>query len=261
MSFAGEGPGLSILLGMMLLICFGIAIITLFSIFNKRKQLNEKEKEVMRASYDKIILQSQLEIQEQTFNVISSELHDNVGQILSLATVQINIIKERHELSTDLLDQVKDNIGKAMMDLRDIAHGLSSDRIRMMSICDTVEEELERINKTGIIRAAISKNGQECQLDEQKKLILFRIIQESIQNCIKHASATELAVGFLFDKSQVKVQIKDNGKGFDEQEAQRRNGGLGLMNIKRRAWLAGGEARVESALHAGTSIDINIPYE
>lgn len=261
MSFAGEGPGLSILLGMVLLICFGIAIITLFSIFNKKKQLNQKEKEVMRATYDKIILQSQLEIQEQTFNVISSELHDNVGQILSLAKVQINIIKERQELSTEMLDQVKDNISKAMTDLRDIAHGLSSDRIRTMSICETVEEELDRINKTGILRAYISKNGQECQLGEQKKLILFRIIQESIQNCIKHAAATELAVAFSFDQGQVKVLIRDNGKGFHPQEALQRNHGLGLMNIQRRARLAGGEARVESAPHAGTSIDINIPYE
>jgi signal transduction histidine kinase len=246
---------------MLLMICFGIAIITLFSIFNRKSLLNKKEKEIMRATYDKIILQSQLEIQEQTFNVISSELHDNVGQVLSLAKVQINIMNERHEMNSEMLDLVKENIGKAMSDLRDIARGLSSDRIRMLSICETVEEELERINKSGILRACLAKQGQECRLDEQKKLILFRIIQESIQNCIKHAAATELTVSFLFDEGQLRVCIKDNGKGFDQQEAQPRNGGLGLMNIKRRAWLAGGEARVESSLHGGTSVDINIPYE
>lgn len=261
MSFAGEVNGLSILLVTMIMICFGIAIITLFILFNKKSELNRKEKEIMRASYDKIILQSQLEIQEQTFSVISSELHDNVGQILSLAKVQLNIMNEKDELDREMLVQVKENISKALHDLRDVAKGLSSDRIRMLSIYDTVEEEMERINRLGILRAVVSRNGEDCLLDDQKKLILFRIIQESIQNCIKHAAATELVVSFSVDTGKLRVCIQDNGKGFDRQEVLRHNTGLGLANIARRAWLAGGEATVESILNKGTSILISIPYE
>lgn len=261
MSFAGEVNGLSILLLSVLMVCFGVAIVTLFLIFNRKNELNRKEKEIMRAAYDKIILQSQLEIQEQTFSVISSELHDNVGQILSLAKVQVNIMDERNELDREMLMLVKDNISKALRDLRDIAKGLNSDRIQTMSIYDTVEEELDRINRVGILRAAISKDGQECRLEDQKKLILFRIIQESIQNCIKHAAASELIVSFSYMPGRLKVCVKDNGKGFDQQEVLARSRGMGLGNIARRASLVGGEAFIESILNTGTSVHISIPYE
>ena len=171
MQAGGEDLKLSILVASVIILLLGIAIIALFTIFSKKNQLNEKEKQIMRATYDKTILQSQLEIQEQTFNVISSELHDNVSQVLSLARVQINIMNLQNEHNSDMLNEVKENIGKAMNDLRDIARGLSSDRIRMMSIYDAVEEELARINKCGIMRAAASKEGQECRIDDQKKLI------------------------------------------------------------------------------------------
>ncbi|MHA4811547.1 sensor histidine kinase [Flavitalea flava] len=261
MPFAGEEARITILLGTLIILFFGVAVITLFTLFNKKSQLNLKEKEIMRATYEKTILQSQLEIQEQTFNVISGELHDNVGQVLSLAKVQINIMTESDNLNKGMLNEVKENIGKAMKDLRDIAKGLSSDRIRLLSIYDTVEEELDRVNKSGVLRAALSRNGQEFRLDEQKKLILFRIIQESIQNCIKHAAASEVRVSFFYEDRGLKVCIQDNGKGFNQAEIRRTNEGLGLMNIKRRAWLAGGEALVESSLNLGTSVNISIPYE
>jgi len=261
MSIAGEVNGLTILLVSVFIVCFAVTIVTLFLIFNKKSELNRKEKEIMRAAYDKIILQSQLEIQEQTFSIISSELHDNVGQILSLAKVQVNIMDERDALDRELLLLIKDNIGKALNDLRDIAKGLNSDRIKTMSIYETVEEELDRINRVGILRAIISRDGQECRLDEQKNLILFRIIQESIQNCLKHAVATELTVLFSYDAACLKVCIRDNGKGFDQQEVIARSRGMGLGNIARRASLAGGEAFIESILNTGTSVHICIPYE
>jgi hypothetical protein len=260
MPFAGEEVKLTILLGTTIILLFGIAIIALFSIFNKKSHLNQKEKEIIRATYEKTILQSQLEIQEQTFNDISGELHDNVGQVLSLAKVQISIMNESDNINKVMLTGVKENIGKAITDLRDIAKGLSSDRIRLLPIHETVARELERVGKSGVISTQLSSSGAERPLDDHKKLILFRIIQESIQNCIKHADASELEVVFSYESLGLKVCISDNGKGFNPGE---RTGldGLGLMNLKRRAWLVGGEARVESQLNQGTTVTIIIPYE
>lgn len=260
MPFAGEEVKLTILLGTTIILLFGIAIIALFGIFNKKSHLNQKEKEIIRATYEKTILQSQLEIQEQTFSDISGELHDNVGQVLSLAKIQINIMNESDNINKVMLNGVKENIGKALTDLRDIAKGLSSDRIRLLPIYETVARELERVGKSGVVCTRLSSSGAECPLDDHKKLILFRIVQESIQNCIKHADASELEVNFSYEGRGLKVCVSDNGKGFNPEE---RTGldGLGLMNLKRRAWLAGGEARVESQLNRGTTVTIIIPYE
>src|ERR1700722_2951149 len=107
MPFAGEEAKLTILLGTAIILLFGIAVVALLTIFQKKSQLNQKEKEILKETYEKTILQAQLEIQEQTFSVISGEIHDNVGQILSLAKVQINIMQESNDLNKAMLDQVK----------------------------------------------------------------------------------------------------------------------------------------------------------
>jgi len=98
-------------------------------------------------------------------------------------------------------------------------------------------------------------------MGEQKKLILLRIIQESLQNSIKHAGASEIRVRFSYLPVTLQVTITDNGKGFDPEEAAKNNPGLGLLNIQTRAALTGGSSTIGSALNQGTIISINIPYE
>jgi two-component system, NarL family, sensor kinase len=262
MSPGGEEAKLTILLGTAIILLFGIAVVALLAIFQKKSQLNQKEKQILKDTYEKTILQAQLEIQEHTFNIISGELHDNVGQILSLAKVQINIMTESNDLNKTMLDNVKENVGKAMNDLRDMAKGLNSERIRLASLHRVVQEELNRINNTGVLIASLCCDGTEKPLDADKKLILFRIIQECINNCIKHAMATKIQVSFRYMEELLQVNIIDNGKGFELSGIAAANTtGLGLLNIKKRAQLAGGEAIIESALNEGTNILINIPYE
>jgi two-component system, NarL family, sensor kinase len=238
------------------------AIILLFVFeYRKRQRRHKEELLLTTVRFESQLLQSQLEIQEQTLNNISEEIHDNVGQILSLAKVQINIMNQSDQLSKNMLNEVKENIGKAMNDLRDIAKGLSTNRIKSMNIRDAITNEAERINRSGAIKVSISAQGEEKKMDEQKKLILFRIIQESLQNCIKHAEASEISVCFLFLPDTLQLAIKDNGKGFDLQKALKNNTGLGLMNLTTRVSLTGGTSSIESVLNEGTIISINIPYE
>jgi YD repeat-containing protein len=98
-------------------------------------------------------------------------------------------------------------------------------------------------------------------MQEDKKLILFRIIQESIQNIIKHAKASETTIRFNYDAYEVRTVIRDNGQGFDIAEAISRSSGLGLSNIRTRAMLAGGRSTIESRPETGTTITVNMPYE
>jgi two-component system, NarL family, sensor kinase len=239
----------------------GFFIVILVTYMNQRKKKHIEEKHKMQLDFQQGILKSQLEIQEQTFNYISQEIHDNVGQILSLAKVQINIMTEGDEMSKEMLIDVKNNIGKAMNDLRDIAKSLSSERIKNLTIHSAVFNEAERISKSGIIRIGVHVEGEQKEMDQQKKLILFRIVQESIQNIIKHADASEIVVNFHYGEKMLQTIIKDNGKGFDLQNSFVQNTGLGLSNIKSRAIIAGGNSVIESAPNAGTTITVKMPYE
>jgi hypothetical protein len=236
-------------------------IIIFFNHYRKKQRKNYLEKEELKAAFQRELLRSQLEIQEETFNHISQEIHDNVGQILSLAKVQINIMNETSDLNHEMLNEVKENVGKALSDLRDIARSLNSEHIRSVSILKSVTMEAERINKSGVGSMLIHIDGEERMINVQKKLILFRIIQESIQNCIKHATASQINISFFYTPAELMVQIADNGRGFDIDGEVQKGNGIGLMNIKKRAVLAGGSSSIESRINAGTTIQISMPYE
>ena len=206
-------------------------------------------------------MQAQIEIQEEVFNSISQEIHDNVGQILSLAKIQANIILQTGTSDTLLLSELKDNVGKALSDLRDIAKSLSSQRLRGLGIHIAVGFELERVNKTGILNARIFVEGSERTIEEQKKLILFRILQESLQNIIRHSSATEVNVSFYYKADSLTTIVQDNGIGFNIETITSEKKGLGLDNIKFRAALAGGRSELKTNPGEGTTITIDMPYE
>jgi two-component system, NarL family, sensor kinase len=238
------------------------AIILAFLFIYQRRRLQQaKELAELRQQLSEQSLKAQLEIQEQTFLAISQEIHDNVGQVLSLAKVQINIIGETDRMDKDLLHAIRDNIGKAMTDLRDLARSLSSDRIQFWSLHETLAQEIERVNKTGVIRVEVAIEGDIREIEGRKRLILFRIIQESIQNCVKHAEATSIFILFHYREEEIYVSIRDNGKGFDTEAVLQAGNGLGLGNIRTRVQLTGGSCSIESVLQEGTKITLNIPYE
>jgi two-component system, NarL family, sensor kinase len=238
------------------------AIILLFLFLYQRRRFTQKQQVAeLELQFREQSLKAQVEIQEQTFVAISREIHDNVGQILSLAKVQINVMNESETMDRKMLEDVRDNIGKAMSDLRGLARSLSSDRIESWSLQETLAQEVDRINKTGLIRAEVAIEGSAREIEPRKKLILFRTIQESIQNCLRHAEATRISIRLCYQVDGIQVSIQDNGKGFDTEAVLQREGGLGLNNIRTRMRLAGGGSVIESVLHHGTSIYLTIPYE
>jgi two-component system NarL family sensor kinase len=250
----------AILAGTILFLLFAGFIIAYILIYRKKRSRHFQEMDKMKTIFNEEILKSRLEIQEHTFNHISQEIHDNVGQILSLANIQLNIMDQKEELDKTLLADAKENISKAMSDLRDIAKGLSREMIQHLNLQETIAEELQRINKTGLMRAETQMEGEEQPVDDQTKLIIFRIIQECLQNIIKHSSASKIKVAFHYQGDQIKIMVADDGKGFDPAEGSYKQKGLGLQNIIHRAALLGGSASVDSAPGAGTKISIVVPY-
>ncbi|HMI63946.1 MAG TPA: histidine kinase, partial [Puia sp.] len=171
------------------------AIILLFLyLYQRRRYEQQRQLTDLQQQFREQSLKAQLEIQEQTFLAISQEIHDNVGQVLSLAKVQVNILHETGQLDKELLEATRDNIGKAMADLRDLSGSLNSDRIRYSPIHETLMREADGINRTGTILAEVQIEGEAREMEPQKKLILCRILQESIQNCLKHSGASRILI-------------------------------------------------------------------
>lgn len=244
-----------------LFLTLGAIIVLFLFIYQRRRFQQQQELTDLQQQFKEQSLRAQVEIQEQTFLAISQEIHDNVGQLLSLAKVQINIINETKRIDDELLYGVRENIGKAMTDLRDLSRSLNSERIRHDNIHDILLQETERINRTGTIRMEVTVDGKFREIEPQKKLILFRILQESIQNCIKHAEATQMSILFNYQPEHIYVTVRDDGKGFDLPNAMEHGKGQGLINMRNRVRLAGGTSSIKTNPNEGTLITINIPYE
>jgi len=246
-----------------MLVFIGLAVVILLFLYlyQRRRYMQQQEMTVMRQQFTEQSLQAQLEIQEQTFKAISEEIHDNVGQLLSLARVQINIIDESGRLDKTVLHAARENVGKALMELRDLSKGLHPERLQHLSIHETLLQETERLNRAGNLKASIIAEGVFRELESKKRLILFRVLQECTQNCLKHAEATELLITFNYREKDVAVSVRDNGKGFDEAQVIARREGQGLDNIRNRVRLTGGKCEIVSAPMSGTEISLTIPYE
>ena len=200
------------------------------------------------------------EIQQATLNTISQEIHDNVGQLLSLTKMQLNLIEQSPEKDDNLVREAKDNISKAMTDLRDLAKGMSSDRIKLLGLYDSVVQEAQRINKVGRMQVTVANAGIKKEPEHQKQLVLFRVIQECFQNIIKHANATLVEVNFAYHPQHFEITITDNGVGFEYHPGSTAAEGLGLMNIFNRVHLVGGEANLNTAIGEGTTVSIIVPF-
>lgn len=236
----------------------GFIILFMFA-YQKRHNRHLKEIVEMKTAFEKNLLQSQLEIQEQTFHTISQEIHDNVGQTLSLAKVQASIIDQSETTDKALLAEVRQNIGKAMNDLRDLAKSLNSDHVQIVPLKDLISAELTRMERSKIVNTNILEEGIVQPIASQKKLILFRVVQESLQNILKHAGASTVTVSVYHFTDNMEIKIADNGRGFEPDKVTKADG-LGLQNITNRAALIGGKAFIESRLNEGTTITLNIPY-
>ena len=244
----------------LILLFLGVLFLVMLFYYNNKKAQMSKEQQLMRATFEKQLLESKLEMQEQTFSMISQEIHDNVGQILSLAKVQLGILEEQHGIRNDLVTNAKESISLAMTELRDIAKSLSTQRLQQLSLKESVEQEIRRINRSGFIHIGSMVLGAEKNIPDQQKLILFRMVQEGFQNIIKHAQATEVALSLDYAEDHLRIAMADNGNGFDPELEMKKNGGLGLQNIMRRAEMVGGKARVTSQPGKGTTLEIIMNY-
>ena len=250
---------IQVILGGFLFLLFWIFFIILIIVFLRKLYTMRAEREQLEAQIANEVNNARNEIQQATLNNISQEIHDNVGQLLSLTKMQLNLIEAQEVKDNNLISEAKDNISKAMTDLRDLAKGMSSDRIQLLGLYDSVTQEAVRINKVGSLQVQVSSNGNKKEPDHKKQLVIFRVIQECFQNIIKHAQANHVLVTFTYQLDSFDVVIKDDGIGFDYHPGSPASEGLGLMNIFNRIHLVGGDVTLNSSPGAGTTVYIKVP--
>lgn len=244
-------------------ILISIIILTILLFFTYLLKNRIKMQKVLREKEHKSFLQeiktkkalSLIEGQDKERKRLSEELHDGLGGQLSGIKSMMQAITD-----TNFIDKKKTidkHLASSIKTLRSISHDLSGNFIQKKDFDILIQQLVSRVFISQKIETEVSIFPAQKlnELPEHYKLNIYRIIQESTQNIIKHANATYVSISVLLD-TEISILIQDNGVGFDTAKKQN---GIGLQNIKDRLQSINGTLYIDSQLKKGTTININIP--
>jgi two-component system, NarL family, sensor kinase len=227
---------------------FLAAIMTTFVIamvvLHRQRQVQNKQKlDFIKSEHEKILLNIENEIQQDVLTQIGRELHDNIGQLLSLAKLNFGSIKpEKHAAGRDLLNQI-------IHEVRGLSKTLNLDWVEEITLEEFIGQQLEKIQSTGFCSTRLHLEAPLDTLDKVEKLVLIRVIQETLNNAIKHASPEEIVISVVIKGNRKHIIIQDNGKGFDTSQ---KSTGSGMSNLVKRMETIGGEFYIQSEPGKGT---------
>ncbi len=243
---------------------FLLVVISSFLLFInsyiKRNTKHKIEKLQLHSQFSQSLLQSQLEMKEQTLQHISYELHDNLGQIASLIKINLNTIRLDDQVNATVkVEDTKELVRQLIMDIKSLSLSLNSDRVAQLGIAKALENEVDRLNKTGHFVASLQGEGTIPRLDVNTTIILYRMVQEIINNMVKHSGAKTIKVSHRTIENLFILVCSDDGNGFNVEEEKIRRGGSGLANLQNRAKLINAQLTIESSPENGTVISIELP--
>jgi signal transduction histidine kinase len=260
----GQEIYIIIIIAMILAIMLVGFIVTMLFLYQRRRYQQQQELSLLRDQYEQEALKSQLEIQENTLQTLSQELHDNIGQMLSVVKMSLAVLPlpKEHE-AYEPIQNSRQILNKAILDLSNLTKSLHTERITEIGLAEAIRYELESVKKSGILEVQLDQSGNEFHFDDQKRIFLFRMFQENLNNILKHSRATLLKVSLNYgeDNSFV-LGIEDNGVGFDVEEKKKSissGKGVGLKSLFNRAKLVGAELTLQSEIGKGTKVTIKIP--
>lgn len=248
-----------IVAGTVVLVLLAVFIISFLFLYQYRHNKHLSEKHLMQSQFQQALLQTQIEIQEQTLKTISQEIHDNVGQVLSLAKLNLGTFETMESESNQVkINDTKQLVSKAINDLRDLSRSLHGDKIAELGLQESIASELKILQNTGQYLTALTITGNNYKLEPQKEMVLFRIVQESLNNAIKHAKAKNIYIKISYQPELFSLAISDDGSGFDPAVLQSAETGIGLKSMQNRAALIGATFTLNSQNGNGTSITIEL---
>jgi two-component system, NarL family, sensor kinase len=238
------------------------AIIIFLFLLQKRYFKHKQEKQLLQEE----ILRTQLEIQEQTLQNISQEIHDNIGQLISVVKINLNSIEEEMEENPhqEMIVTTNKLVSEVSDALRHLAKGINPDFVEQYGLVACIQNEQERLQNIVAFHINFYVKGDPYKLDISKEFVLYRVLQENLNNIIKHARATEVNITLDYRPGQCRMQITDNGKGFSPDEAENTSAarsGMGLRNMKKRIELVGGQFDIKSVVNLGTEVELVVPHQ
>lgn len=259
-----QEPNIILIVVFITCVFFIAAVFILFNItaFIERRKRHKEEKQKMQDDFTRELVQTQFEVQEQTRRNLAADLHDNIGQLLSLTSVTLASINiEDKQKTLQKISDTQELVTRSIRELRQLSKIIHGEQLIQQGLLKTIEQEITWLERNGHYTVQFT-----CDLPDltdntaDKDLFIYRLLQECLNNIIKHSGASQIGISLRYQAPDLQLIITDNGVGFDPEEKLKQKGGLGLLNMQKRVGLLQGTIEVSAAKNRGTSLTFTIPY-
>src|SRR6185437_6592820 len=242
-------------------VIFLLCVLAVYQGYNKYnlKQETKLQAEVIRQQ--DIAAKNIIEAEEKERNRIAGDLHDGVGQLFTAVRLNFGTLMERIKFSSEkdheLAEKTLALVDESCNEVRTIAHQMTPNVLLRMGLGSAIKDFVNKIDSEKL-KISLETTGLNDRMDNDVEIVLYRVIQEAVNNVIKHAQASALDIQLVNEDRMVSVTVEDNGKGFDAANLEKFEG-IGLKNIKARINYLKGNFEVSSQPRKGTLIVIHVP--
>lgn len=223
----------------------------------KQAQQQQQERMLQQDAATRVVMTAE----ENERRRIAAELHDGIGQMMSAARMNLSAFEQEVDFKTGEQKQAYDNIinlvDQSCREIRSVSHQMMPNALLKKGLTDAIREFLERIDAR-ILKVSLHTEGLNEKLDTQTESVLYRVIQECVNNVLKHAAASTLDISMIRDADGISITVEDNGKGFDTRQLADA-AGIGTENIRSRVQFLKGSVEFDSTPGRGTLVAIHVP--
>lgn len=237
----------------MLILAGGIVF---FVLFYKKRMLEARLREQhMEVTYQQKMMEAALESQESERKRVAADLHDGVGAMLSAIRMNLSTLARTESVSTETVQPVKTMLDETIESVRKISRDLLPSTLEKFGLSVALKEMCERFQSLTEAGITFNEEGEAMAMEKSREILVFRIVQELINNALKHAQATAIAVRVNWGE-QLEIVVTDDGKGFSPDIQPK---GLGLFNMQNRARVLHGTFNITSNNPSGTKATLTVP--
>lgn len=242
-------------------VVFGILILLLGFSFYRRNKLQEAAKlQATILHQQQLAAKGMVEAEEKERNRIAAELHDGIGQLMSAAKMNLSTARsEVHFTNTESelsYDKALALVDESCKEIRNISHNIMPNALLKSGLNNAIRDFIDKIDSR-VLKVNLHAEGINERLDTDVETVLYRVIQECVNNVIRHAKASRLDISIIKDSDGMSITIEDNGVGFDTKKMAGFSG-IGLKNIQNRIQYLKGTVEWDSATNRGTIVTIHI---
>jgi signal transduction histidine kinase len=244
----------------MLVLGLAIGIAKIVTNTQRMKDFFTNSIEEIHRDYEREKASIQVDAEENTLVHVAREIHDHICQSIVLAIINLQTMEMvlQKDSPTTLISTTK-LLQDTLEQLRHFSRTINTDAIGELGLIQSIQNQLKYIESTGILKVKLNIEGESRYMSCEKELTAFRVIQESLANTMRHADASIFDIRLIYDNMGLSIRMKDNGIGFEEVKPIT-NGSTGIINMRNRATLNGGNFKINSKPGEGTTTELVLPY-